>query len=95
MSIEDKYGDFQELYYEVNKSENYFYIIGNNEVGFIKKLDGEIFLSRNDNLRYILNYPEIKIEVYKFKIDQTYTNFTIVEANKLKAKNSTRLIYKN
>ena len=95
MSIEDKYGDFKELYYEVNKSDNYFYIIDNNEVGFIEKLDGEIYLSKNDNLKHILNYPKIKIEVYKFEISQTYTKFTIVEANELKAKKSTKLIYKN
>ena len=51
MSIEDKYGDFQELYSEINKSDNYFVIIDYKQVGFIKKLEGEIYISIDGNLK--------------------------------------------
>lgn len=95
MNIEDKYGDFQELYSEINKSDNYFVIIDYEQVGFIKKLEGEIYISINDNLKHLLNYSNNNIEVYKFEVNETYSNFSLKDANQLKKEKSTELIYKN
>ena len=95
MQIEDKYGDFQDAYFEINKSDNYFVIIDNKEVGFIEKLEGEIYISIKNNLKHLLNYSNNKIEIYEFEVNQTFLNFSIKEANQLKKESSTKLIYKN
>jgi hypothetical protein len=95
MSVEDKYGDFQELYYEVNKSDNYFVIINNKDVGFIEKLEGELYISTDNNLKHLLNYSNSKIEVYEFEVNNTFTNFKLLDAQELKNKANTKLIYKN
>jgi len=95
MQIEDKYGDFQDAYNEINKSNNYFVIIDNKEVGFIEKLDGEIYISINENLKHLLNYSNNKLEIYKFEISETFLNFSLNDANQLKKESSTKLIYKN
>jgi len=95
MTIEDKYGDFQELYYTIDKSDNYFVIIDNKEVGFIKKLDKEIYILMDDCMKHLLNYSNKKIEVYEFDLNETYTNFSLNDAIKLKKVKSTELIYKN
>jgi hypothetical protein len=95
MQIEDKYGDFQDAYFEINKSDNYFVIIDNKEVGFIEKLEGEIYISVENNLKLLLNYSNNKIEIYEFEVNQTFLNFSIKEANQLKKESSTKLIYKN
>jgi len=95
MTIEDKYGDFQELYYKIDKSDNYFVIIDNKEVGFIEKLDKEIYISMDDCMKHLLNYSNKKIEVYEFDLDETYTNFSLNDAIELKKVKSTELIYKN
>ena len=95
MSIEDKYGDFQELYSEINKSDNYFVIIDYKQVGFIKKLEGEIYIAIDDNLKHLLNYSNNNIEVYKFEVNETYSSFSLKDAVQLKNEKSTELIYKN
>ena len=95
MSIEDKYGDFQELYSEINKSDNYFVIIDYKQVGFIKKLEGEIYIAIDDNLKHLLNYSNNNIEVYKFEVNETYSSFSLKDAVQLKKEKSTELIYKN
>ena len=95
MSIEDKYGDFQELYSEINKSDNYFVIIDYKQVGFIKKLEGEIYIAIDDNLKHLLNYSNNNIEVYKFEVNETYSSFSLKDAAQLKKEKSTELIYKN
>ena len=95
MSIEDKYGDFQELYSEINKSDNYFVIIDYKKVGFIKKLEGEIYIAIDDNLKHLLNYSNNNIEVYKFEVNETYSSFSLKDAVQLKKEKSTELIYKN
>jgi hypothetical protein len=95
MSIEDKYGDFQELYSEINKSDNYFVIIDYKQVGFIKKLEGEIYISIDGNLKNILNYSNNNIEVYQFEVNETYSNFSLKDAVHLKKEKTTELIYKN
>ena len=95
MSIEDKYGDFQELYSEINKSDDYFVIIDYKQVGFIKKLEGEIYIAIDDNLKHLLNYSNNNIEVYKFEVNETYSSFSLKDAVQLKKEKSTELIYKN
>ena len=95
MSIEDKYGDFQELYSEINKSDDYFVIIDYKQVGFIKKLEGEIYISIDGNLKNILNYSNNNIEVYQFEVNETYSNFSLKDAFYLKKEKTTELIYKN
>lgn len=95
MQIEDKYGDFQDAYFEINKSDNYFVIIDNKEVGFIEKLEGEIYISVENNLKHLLNYQNNDIEIYKFEVNETFLNFSIKEANQLKKVSSTKLIFKN
>lgn len=95
MQIEDKYGDFQDAYFEINKSDNYFVIIDNKEVGFIEKLDGEIYISIENNLKHLLNYSNNDIEIYKFEVNETFFNFSIKDVNQLKKESSTKLIYKN
>ena len=95
MTIEDKYGDFQELYYKIDKSDNYFVIVENKEVGFIKKLDKEIYISMDDCMKHLLNYSNKRIEVYEFDLNETYSNFSLNDAIELKKVKSTELIYKN
>ena len=95
MSIEDKFGDFQELYSEINKSDNYFVIIDYKQVGFIKKLEGEIYIAIDDNLKHLLNYSNNNIEVYQFEVNETYSNFSLKDAVHLKKEKTTELIYKN
>lgn len=95
MSIEDKYGDFQELYSEINKSDDYFVIIDYKQVGFIKKLEGEIYILIDGNLKNILNYSNNNIEVYQFEVNETYSNFSLKDAVHLKKEKTTELIYKN
>lgn len=95
MAIEDKYGDFQELYYKIDKSDNYFVIIDNKDVGFIEKFDKEIYITFDDCMKHILNYSNNKIEVYKFDLNETYSNFSLNDAVELKKVKSTELVYKN
>ena len=56
MKIEDKYGGFQDLYYKIDKSDDYFIIIENKEVGLVQKLDDEIFVTVDDCMKHLLNY---------------------------------------
>jgi len=95
MEVEDKYGDFQDLYYKIDKSEDYFVIIDNKDVGFVQKLDDEIFVTVDDCMKHLLNYSNTNIEVYKFGVNKTYSKFSLKEANHLKEEKSTELIYKN
>ena len=95
IKIEDKYGFFQELYYEIDKSDNYFIIIENKEVGFIQKLDDEIYVTVDDCMKHLLNYSHKKIEVYQFEISETKIDFTLKDAILLKNNNKTELIFKN
>jgi hypothetical protein len=95
MAIEDKYGDFQELYYKIDKSDNYFVIIDNKDVGFIEKFDKEIYITFDDCMKHILNYSNNKIEVYEFDLNETYSNFSLNDAVELKKVKSTELVYKN
>lgn len=95
MSIEDKYGVFQELYYEIDKSDNYFIIVDNKEAGLIQKLDDEIFVTIDDCMKHLLDYSSKKIEVYQFEISETKTDFTIKDAILFKNNDKTELIFKN
>lgn len=95
MKIEDKYGSFQDLYYEIDKSDNYFIIIENKEVGLLQKLDDEIFVTVNDCMKHLLNYSDKKIEIYRFEINETRNDFTLKEAILLKNDYNTKLIFKN
>lgn len=95
MEIEDKYGGFQDLYYEIAKSDNYFIIIENKEVGLVQKLDDEIFVTVDDCMKHLLNYSDKKIEVYRFEVNETKNDFTLKDAVLLKNDNNTKLIFKN
>lgn len=95
MEVEDQYGDFQELYYKIDKSDNYFIIIENREVGFIQKLDNEIYVTVDDCMKHLLTYPNANVEVYRFEVKETYSKFSLNDANRLKKEKSTELIYKN
>ena len=95
MKIEDKYGGFQDLYYEIDKSDNYFIIIENKEVGLVQKLDDEIFVTVDDCMKHLLNYSNKKIEVYRFEVNETKNDFTLKDAVLLKNDNNTKLIFKN
>ena len=95
MEIEDKYGGFQDLYYEIDKSDNYFIIIENKEVGLVQKLDDEIFVTVDDCMKHLLNYSDKKIEVYRFEINETKNDITLKDAVLLKNDNNTKLIFKN
>jgi hypothetical protein len=95
MKIEDQYGGFQDLYYEIDKSDNYFIIIENKEVGLLQKLDDEIFVTVNDCMKHLLNYSDKKIEIYRFEINETRNDFTLKEAILLKNDYNTKLIFKN
>ena len=95
MEIEDKYGGFQDLYYEIDKSDNYFIIIENKEVGLIQKLDDEIFVTVDDCMKHLLNYSDKKVEVYRFEVNETKIDFTLKDAVLLKNDNNTKLIFKN
>ena len=95
MEVEDKYEDFKELYYKIDKSNDYFVIIDNKEVGFVQKLDDEIFVTVDDCMKHLLNYSNTKIEVYKFEVNKTYSKFSLNDANRLKEEKNTELIYKN
>lgn len=93
MEIEDKYGDFQDLYYE--GSDGNLVIIDEKECGFLKRYDRDIFVERGDCLKNILTFSNKNVEVYEVKINETYINFTIEEAKEIKNQSSTKLIYKN
>lgn len=95
MEIEDKYGGFQDLYYEIDKSDNYFIIIENKEVGLVQKLDDEIFVTVDDCMKHLLNYSDKKIEVYRFEVNETKNDFTLKDVVLLKNDNNTKLIFKN
>ncbi len=95
MEIEDKYGGFQDLYYEIDKSNNYFIIIENKEVGLIQKLDDEIFVTVDDCMKHLLNYSDKKVEVYRFEVNETKNDFTLKDAVLLKNDINTKLIFKN
>ncbi len=95
MEIEDKYGGFQDLYYEIDKSDNYFIIIENKEVGLVQKLDDEILVTVDDCMKHLLNYSDKKIEVYRFEVNKTKNDFTLKDAVLLKNDNNTKLIFKN
>ncbi|WP_297868206.1 hypothetical protein [uncultured Flavobacterium sp.] len=95
MQIEDKYGGFQDLYYEIDKSDNYFIIIENKEVGLVQKLDDEILVTVDDCMKHLLNYSDKKIEVYRFEVNKTKNDFTLKDAVLLKNDNNTKLIFKN
>lgn len=93
MEIEDKYGDFQDLYYQ--GSDGNLVIIDKNEYGFIKKYDRDIFIEQGDCLKNILTFSKNNIEVYEVDINETYVNFSFEEAKKIKNQSSTKLVYKN
>ena len=93
MSIEDRYGDFQEVYY--NAADRDIIIINDKDVGFIKKLDGEVYVEQDECLKHLLNYMNEKIEVYHVEVMETYINISYEDALRLKAKPNSRLIYKN
>lgn len=93
MEIEDKYGDFQDLYYE--GSDGNLVIIDEKECGFLKRYDRDIFVEQGDCLKNILTFSNNNVEVYEIKINETYINFTIEEAKEIKNQSSTKLIYKN
>ena len=95
MEIDDKYGGFQDLYYEIDKSDNYFIIIENKEVGLVQKLEDEIFVTVDDCMKHLLNYSNNKIEVYRFEINETKNDFTLKDVVLLKNDNNTKLIFKN
>ncbi|MGX7666431.1 hypothetical protein [Flavobacterium pedocola] len=95
MAIEDRYGDFLELYNKIDASDEYFVIIDGKEVGFIEMLEDEIFLQEGDCLKHIMNYDNNVIEVYQFEPNQTYISFGLADAFKLKKEPSTKLIFKN
>ena len=93
MEIEDRYGDFQDLYYE--GSDGNLVIIDKKECGFLKRYDRDIFVEQGDCLKNILTFSNMNVEVYEVKINETYINFTIEEAKEIKNQSSTKLIYKN
>ena len=93
MEIEDKYGEFENLYYEVSDGD--LIIIDQVECGFIKRYDRDIFVEQEDCLKNILTFSKNKVEVYDVKINQTYIKFDLKEATTLKNQSSTKLIYKN
>lgn len=93
MEIEDKYGEFENLYYEVSDGD--LIIIDQAQCGFIKKYDRDIFVEHQDCLKNILTFSKNKVEVYDVKINQTYINFDLKEATNLKNQSSTKLVYKN
>ena len=95
MEIEDKYGGFQDLYYVFEKSDKYFIIIENKEVGLVQKLDDEILVTVDDCMKHLLNYSDKKIEVYRFEVNETKNDFTLKDAVLLKNDNNTKLIFKN
>lgn len=91
MSIEDRYGSL-ELY--DNAKDGNLIIIDNKEAGFIKRYDGEIFVVKGDCMKHILNLRPQKFEIYEFSPEETYPYFTIKEALEIKAKPTTKLVYK-
>ncbi|MDI9309505.1 MAG: hypothetical protein QM535_04765 [Limnohabitans sp.] len=95
MEIEDKYGEFYELYDKIESSENYLVIINNKSFGFIKKLGNDIYIEEDTCLKFILNYTNSKIEVYKFNPRETFTKLTTIEVLKIKSQPDTELIYTN
>jgi hypothetical protein len=95
MAIEDKLGDFKELYYSMNKSDSYLAFVNNKKIGFVEKIDDDIYFLDDKCLIHILEFSNDKIEVYKVEIDQTYTNLDINQTLKLKSNISSELIFKN
>lgn len=93
MEIEDRYGDFQDLYYQ--GSDGDLVIIDGDEFGFLKRYDRDVFIEQGNCLKNILTFSNKNVEVYEVKINETYISFNIEEAKKLKNQSSTKLVYKN
>lgn len=93
MGLEDKYGDFIELYHKASNGN--LIIIENKEFGFIRKYDRDIFVEEDECMKHILNYSHSKVEVYEINIDQTYSNIKLEDVLELKNKPTSRLIFKN
>ena len=93
MEIEDKYGDFQDLYYQ--GFDGNLVIIDGKEFGFLKIYNRDIFVEQGDCLKNVLSFSNKKVEVYEVEITETYVNFSLEEAKELKNYSSTKLVYKN
>lgn len=93
MDIEDRYGDFQEIYY--NSKDGDVVLINNREAAIIKFLDGEVYVQQEGCLRHLLNFSKDKIEVYRREVKETATNTDTSKYFELRNDSEAKLIYKN
>jgi len=93
MAIEDKYGEFYELYGKIDKSKNYIVVINKTNYGFIEKLGNDIFVNVDNCYKFILEYSNNQIEVYEFNSRETLNTLTFNDISTIKKRSDTRLIF--
>ena len=93
MSIEDRYGDLQEVYFE---AEDYDLIIyDTDKVAFIRLFGREVFVEEAECMKHLLYFSDKKIEIYRVKDPDTYFKRNVGDGAELKNDPNSKLIYKN
>ena len=82
MSIEDRYGDLQEVYF--NAEDKDLIIYDTDKVAFIRRFDREVFVEEGECMKHLLYFWDKKFEIYRVKDAGTYLKRSAGEAVKLK-----------
>lgn len=93
MDIEDRYGDLTELY-NIAEDQN-LVIINGKEFGFIKRYGREIFVDNQNCMKNILQFSNMKIELYDVEIKETLSDNDFHKIEELKNQQNTKLLFKN
>ena len=91
--IEYRYGDFTKMYHQFDDSKNYFVIVDKNKTGFLLKYGDVLLVDDQKCLTHLTDYNPSETEIYQFVPEETFDNFTLKEAEELKKKKNTQLIF--
>jgi hypothetical protein len=93
MDIEDRYGPFGELYYNVEDGD--IILINSSDAGVLKKLGREIYVDQDGCLKHLISYYDQQVEVYHVDVKETSTYSNYEEAVRLVRDEDSQLIFKN
>lgn len=94
-NIDYKYGEFAKMYHQYDSDNYYFVMVNNKEVGFLVKYGDVLLIDQNKCLTHLTDYVTDSVVVYQYEPEETFVNFTLKDAKKLKEIKSTQLIFKN
>lgn len=95
MDEEDSRGEFYDLYDKIDENDNYFVVIDEKEAFFAQLFGDHFFVEESNCYKRIEDFRNKRIKVYQFLPTETFVNFTIEDAKKIKKLNTTELFFSN